>query len=700
MVVELTRTVGDAGIDRLPATRRFDPHRHRRISGLFDLWLETDPDGGLVVPSAPARRLDARGVADLVRRSGGAADDVRILTDDGARHSGLFREVAGLLGHDVLIGPAGTDIRHVTARGPAEQQRSDEAEPGPLHAVALDRVTRCPLDWIVLQPPDLATDLPGWFAVDRGLVRPRTGVVGLPLPDGLALATRADFVTRRAIAHRLGGTSDGLVTVAVTARSGGFLVGTYGGTQEVHTGGQLAALLGDLPLYGSDLRLWLTWPSDDDERSRLAEQVAELAETTGATVWTPPPGGSAELVDHERDLRALDLAGAPAPWRAHPPRYAADPPGFAATGDGRLVSRRSAAQVAVTGPGTSEPALPAAPDPGGDPPDGGAPISAAGGAPTGAAGGAVAGAAGDAVAGTAAPAAGPAAELVPALPRPVLVTEGRRAPEYGPPWLPRGQQVNAEEFEAFVVSPGELARAVRDGVSSAELFLVAFLDPRSAARGSRLLRVRVQPGGAVPVAVLRSHVPARFQHLMGMADSYLLPAARLDRVRTLEGFHTEGFGRLRPAGIEGGPLRIRCAPGTGTLAGLPNDVRRWPGIGAGRAYALLPAKPHRLPRGWLRLHREPPPARPGRLMVELRVPRGRTIDVPGTAGALGGLAFVRTPAARLRDAGVELILGSRSYDRVRVHRAYRPGEAGWQRVADVPAGPLPVAVAALQSATT
>ncbi|MFD0746251.1 hypothetical protein ACFQ1L_33680 [Phytohabitans flavus] len=321
------KTAGNADIPVLPVTRRFDPRKHRRITGLFDLWLEPGPRGGLVLPARPDRLLTPRSIADLVRRSGEAANDVRILTDDGARHSGLLSEVAGLLAHDVLVGPDGAVIRHHAGRDGT----------GPLHAVPLDRASHRPKDWLVIQPPDLATPLPGWFTVDRGLVHPRKGVVGLPLRGGLVLATRADFVTRRATAHQLGTASGGLVTVAVTARAGGFLVGDYGGTQRVYSGGQLAALLGDLPLYGSDLRLWLTWPSDLDEQHVLAAQALALAETTGATVWTPPPGGGAELIDGQRDLRALDHAGEPVEWHAYRPRFATGPPVLRTTPDGLLV---------------------------------------------------------------------------------------------------------------------------------------------------------------------------------------------------------------------------------------------------------------------------------------------------------------------------------------------------------------------------
>ncbi|MEU8419586.1 hypothetical protein AB0C15_01755 [Micromonospora sp. NPDC048835] len=643
----------DGGVDELPATSRFDPRRHLRIPGLFDLWLEPGPRGGLVVPTEPSITLNARSIADLVRRSGESADDVRILTGDGARNGDLFSEVAGMLGHDVLVSPDGAEIRHRhLSRG--------KAEVGPLHAIPLDRVTRRPKDWMVIQPPDLATALPGWFAVDRGVVRPRIGVVGLPLPAGLALATRADFVTRRATAHRLTATSDGLVTVAVTARATGFLVGDYGGTQQVHGGEQLAALLGNLPLYGSDLRLWMTWPSDPQAQRGLAEQTQEFAERTGATVWTPPPGGSAELIDGDRDLRALDPAGSPVEWQAHRPTSAAGPLAMRATPDGLLVPASARPSITVS-PRLAKPliASPHLDTPG--------------------------------------TAQGPVTVPATTLPRPELITEGRRTQGYGPAWLPPGQQVNAEEFEAFVVCPVDPARAVADGVPSAELFLIALLDPGSVPDDSYLLRVRVAPGGAIPMATLRSHIPARLQHLRGVNDAYLLPAARLDRVSPLGGFRTYQFGRLLPTAECGhGVLRIHCSSRARTIAGLPNDVRRWPKVGSRRAYVLVPASGGRLPRGWLRLYRKAPPARPGRLLLEVRVPRGRTINVTSTAGMLAPLDRVHSQAERLRAAGVELIVGSRSYERVQVRRAFVVQDNAWRRLPGTEAGPLPAVLTRVQ----
>jgi hypothetical protein len=881
-----TRASTDPKLNELPSSYRFDPRRHRRITGLFDLWLGPGPRGGLVLPAQPDRSLNARALTELIHRSGEAANDVRILANDGARHAELFSEVAGLLGHDVLVSPDGTDVRHHAVRG----------SNGPMHAVPLDRRTHRAMDWLVIQPPDLATPLPGWFAVDRGLVGPRKGVVGLPLRDGLVLACRADFVTRRATAHRLDAAPEQLLTVVVTARAGGFMVSDYGGTQRLYSGGQLAAVLGDLPLYNSDLRLWLAWPSDPDEQQSLAVQVRELAETTGATVWTPPVGGRAELVDDRRDLRALDQAGEAVEWQAHRSRFAGGRRALRATPNGLLAPALVRESIAVhhrlapaalpapaasplalpppvSLPPTSSPPAPAppapsppapappapspstpapappAPSPPAPPvpagpaharpspasamPAGPAParpVRAAPPAPAprispahalapaaqsapvlmpteppgpvpprpelppsaragrhglaesrhgladeqrkatarperprwSAVGRAVAqrsviepAAALTAAAGpeaarpataelvatrpatTEAEAARPAtAELVatqPAsaelvatrpfaakleaawlsaaarerltdppggtvgpFPRPALVVEERGASAYGPAWLSPRQQVNAEEFEAFIVSPVD-PWSLADGIPSAELFLVAYLDLKLIPDGSWVLRVRVRPGGAIPMVALHARMPARLQHLYGISGAYLLPAARLNQVVMLGAFRLDA-GHLTPVDeFAGDQLRIRSLAATGSIAGLPQEIRRWPAFGHRRAYALLPAGTSRLPRGWLRLYRRPPQPQSGRLLLELRVPRDRAIDVAATAEALAPLARVHTQAERLRTARVELILASRSYGRVSLRKAYRVDGGTWRRVPRVLGGPLPAVLPWLQS---
>ena len=594
-----------------------------------------------------------------------------------------------------------------------------------------------PMDWLVIQPPDLATPLPGWFAVDHGLVRPRRGVVGLPLRGGVVLATRADFVTRRATAHRLGAASDGLVTVAVTARAGGFLVGDYGGTQRVYSGGQLAAILGDLPLYGSDLRLWLTWPSDPDEQHELATQARELAETTGATVWTPPPGGSAELIDGRRDLRALDYAGEAVEWQAHRPRFAAGPPALrrdterpARAGDGPpqrhrthrvAAGRRAAGGSGTPGRRTTEgnrtpgrrttrrqrnPRTPnhrrqrnppdAEPQKAVEPPD--AELQKAAEPPNT-----------EPRKATEPPDAEP--QRATALAGSGLTVRGGLAVRGGDPADPVPAAAAAADGPADRSRrPAPSPRAgprrppgagVRPGVAAP-----GAAGQRRAVRGVRRLaggrrggrrrppQCRALPGripgspvgaGGQPPAAGPGGARRRDPHDGAPCTRARAPAASARPPRgvpaaggavepDLLGGHLPR-GPPRPPRVGGRarrrPLAIRCSSPARSIAGLPNEVRRWPTSGTRRAYALLPAGRVCLPGRWLRLYREPPPVRSGRLMLEVRVPRGRAIDVTSTADELAPLTRVRTQAERLRAAQVELILSSRSYGRVRVRRAYR-----------------------------
>ncbi|GAB3806191.1 hypothetical protein [Micromonospora zhanjiangensis] len=621
-----------------PATRRFDVRRHRRVAGLFDLILD-EP----VPAESSAAGRDARQVADLVRRSAEPADDVRVLAGDGGGREALFREVAGLLGRDVFVTPKGADIRH---------QGSDDEADGLYDAVALDRSTRQPVDWLVIQPPDLSTPLPGWFAVDGGVVRPRDGIVCLPMSDGLALATRADFVTRRSAAYRLRTGFPGLATVAVTVRAGAFLTSDYRGTQRTHTGLRLAAVLAEL-LYGADLRLWLTWPPEQTEQRQLEANVQELADTVGATVWTPPVGGAAQLLDDGHDLRAVDSTGTPGRWRCHRPTGLTGTPAFRSDPDGRLV-----------------PVAPAEP-------------------------------AADQV--TPAPVAAGRPEPVTVRPseRPSVLVEQRRAPASGVAWLRPGQCVNADPFDVFVAADREPRQAVENGLPSPELFLIGRLEPRpapSTRAATHLFRIRVEPGGAIPMASMRSHIPANLQHLLAGHDAYLLPAGRLDRLRLLAGYQVSAAGALTAAGeFDAAPVRLDCDGSWHGVAGLPNDVPRWPGSRAGRAYALVPARGSGPPRRWLRLYRREPAVVAGRLLLEVQVPTGRAIDVGATAETLTRLPAVRSRAGTLWSAGVELIVPARHYDRLRVDRVAEATESSWRRRRNAPNGPLPTVLSALQS---
>ncbi|TBL45399.1 hypothetical protein EYA84_00615 [Verrucosispora sp. SN26_14.1] len=294
---------------------------HRRIDGLYDIWLRTGPDGLPVALRGSGTPLDAGQLADLVRRGGGAGDDVRIMMDGGEEHAEIFAELAGILGRDVLISPAGSVLRYDGDREP---------EPSLVDA----RAGR-PAEWLVVQPPAMATGLPGWYETTGGVLRPRSGVVAAPLPGGLTLATRADFVARRAAAVDLAPGHPELTTIGVSVRGGGFVVGDYTGSYQVTGGRQLAAALSDVPLYGSEIRMWLHWPSDPDERQRLHANLAAFADNTGAIVWAPERTAALEILESCQDLSAVDRAGGPAEWRTYLPPMAASPR-FEPDQDGRL----------------------------------------------------------------------------------------------------------------------------------------------------------------------------------------------------------------------------------------------------------------------------------------------------------------------------------------------------------------------------
>ncbi|HWS35974.1 MAG TPA: hypothetical protein VN408_24955 [Actinoplanes sp.] len=294
----------------------------RRMDGLFDLELRSDPAGGVRPARGTGVPLDAVRLAELVRRTGGAGDDVRILMAGAGRHTPLFTELAGLLGRDVLISPAGSEP-------------SPAGDDGPADAAYVDASTGRPAPWTVVQPPSMATDLPGWYETDGGAIRARTGMVALPVPGGLMLATRADFVGRRAAAATLMAGHPELTTIGAAVRSGGFVIGDYAGGFEVADGRRFAALLASLPLYGTEVRMWLTWPSDAGEQELLHRNLSGFAETTGAVVWAPDPHASTEVLDGCRDLGVTTRDGGPGVWHAYPPS-SAGPPRFEPDEDGRL----------------------------------------------------------------------------------------------------------------------------------------------------------------------------------------------------------------------------------------------------------------------------------------------------------------------------------------------------------------------------
>nr|WP_221382690.1 hypothetical protein [Actinoplanes polyasparticus] len=302
------------------------------LAGLTDLQLVRTPTGGLARPSAPDAALTAQELIEYARSVTSPGRDVRVLVDDGARNATTLGLVAEGLGCDLLITPTGTRLEVLVGAGGGKGE-----------AVPVERVSGGVADWVLLQPPSLTTALPGWFDLAGGLVLPRSGIVTLPLAGGgLEFANRDDFVLRRAAAAALGAGHPGLITVAVTARDGQFRLSTYdqGSRGRSATGQDLAAALSSVYLYGGDLRLWLRWPDDTAEQSRLTRQLSALAEATGATVWTPHIGDEAVLLRGCRDLSARNRDGEITGWTEfRPPSWPIGEARFVTDLDGRLMPR-------------------------------------------------------------------------------------------------------------------------------------------------------------------------------------------------------------------------------------------------------------------------------------------------------------------------------------------------------------------------
>ncbi len=315
---------------------RLGPVDLQPVNGLFDLWLVRTANGDLAIPERPTVPLSVQDVVELVRARGGDGLDVRLVAPDGARGQDFVAEIAARLRRDVIVSPDGAEVRV------AGQPR----EPRPV-----DRASGRAVNWTFVQPPDLATDGPSWFELVGSTVVPRSGVVTLPLADGVMVATRSDFLVRRTAAARLTVGHLNLSTIGVGIDLGAFVVGDYDGGVTRYGGRELAAVLSMLPIYHADVRMWLTWPHDDEGTIRLHTNLCEFAAYSGAMVWAPSPGGCAILLD-SGDLAAMSQDGTVSQWLAYPPDDTRGwKPRFRTSTDGRL------APVTVhAGPATRDPA--------------------------------------------------------------------------------------------------------------------------------------------------------------------------------------------------------------------------------------------------------------------------------------------------------------------------------------------------------
>jgi hypothetical protein len=277
-------------------------------------------------------------------RTGGEPDaDVRLLVDDGERFLSAAVELATNLRRDVYLTAHGAFVRFERESSPVT---GDSWE-----AVAVDRGTGEPAPWLVVRPADLPATVPTWFASIRGRLRRATGLVTLPLPDGIAFATRSSFGHLAQVVSRVAPPASGLTTIAVNADLGRFEIGRFNDAGSLLGGVDFATLVAaSLDELRPDVQLALSWPPKADARAALDDELVRFADALDRTVWVPEPGGSAVL-DGARSrptghFAAVDRRGEPCHWWPYqsrltanyrPARPGCDRPRYTTDGAGRLV---------------------------------------------------------------------------------------------------------------------------------------------------------------------------------------------------------------------------------------------------------------------------------------------------------------------------------------------------------------------------
>jgi hypothetical protein len=225
------------------------------------------------------------------------------------------------------------------------------------------------------------------------------------------------------------------------------------------------------------------------------------------------------------------------------------------------------------------------------------------------------------------------------------------------------------------------------GVVSPDLFLLAGQDPLRLAemcRAGSLLRVRAAAQSAID---LYEHSPSAPDALRRRLDrtgcTHLLPLSWLAGVRVTASFQVDGAGGIGPRRtVDGAAVAVRFAGADHGVVGLPNEVVRWPDrrLRTDAPTYLLLSDPfsdeRRGPelrllaeRGCLALSRRRPALAVGHRLLEVKVRRRSTIDVPATRDKLAGLA-----AARLPDlAGLDLLLAEPEFATAVVTTTWRSG---------------------------
>lgn len=289
-------------VERYLAQRRAIPH-------LFDITPDLDPsafatDGGGSFGSS---------LSSVVRARGERETDVRLLVDDGARFLTLANDLANNLRCDVYLSPSGSRLHYIHESSPVTGDLWE--------AVAIDTSTGAPVEWLVVRPLGLPETVATWFTSIRGRVRQSHGLVTVPLPDGIAFATKESYRDTAYLAARIMRSQNRITTIAVNAELGRFEITRFDDAGSLLGGVELATLVSaSLDLVHPDVQIALTWPKDTAACAALNNELMRLADGLNRTVWVPQPQGSAFVFPGLGEFVAVDEVGAPSRWRAYPSR--------------------------------------------------------------------------------------------------------------------------------------------------------------------------------------------------------------------------------------------------------------------------------------------------------------------------------------------------------------------------------------------
>ena len=310
------------------------------ISHLFDLAPQLDPAGTGWDPEGS--QLDASRLVAVARRNS-RHTDIRLLVDDGERYLAAAIHLAESMWCDVYITPRGGGLRFLREYHPVTGESWD---------VALeDMTTSEPVEWLVVRPGDMPAETPTWFVTARGRLRPRSGLVSVPLPGGLAFATKATFRDTAHLSARMRAGTTRVTTVAVNADQGRFEISRFEDSGSLLGGVEFATLVAaSLDVVHPDVQLALTWPTDAEACNALDAELMRVADALNRTVWVPKPAGGAHVLLGCGELAAVDEVGSPAEWLAYPSRLDTGwEPHHGTDADGRLVPAGEVAVVSFPG---------------------------------------------------------------------------------------------------------------------------------------------------------------------------------------------------------------------------------------------------------------------------------------------------------------------------------------------------------------